>query len=262
MTVEKLLSQYRSMNIIQLEKVFNELLSSNAIEEIKWLDDNGIINQLDSPYFFDMILRIGEDNNIELLDFLMKSPSFTHHITTEKFDILKKTLLKNASDKGHIDMVRYLINSPEIEKTNQYSPYEILQCYFKACDKGYLSIIQYVLGLDKIHEDKNYKKYCDIAFRVACHHSYLDIVRYVLTSPDLKEYANIHTKNDSVIINAINNKNEKIVNFLIFEMNIGLTPNIQEVIEENPHIMKLFEVRGLNNKLKKKDDIIGNKIKI
>lgn len=262
MTVEKLLLQYRSMRIIQLKTTFNELISSNALEEIKLLDDNGIINQLDSPYFFDMILRIGENNNIELLDFFIKSPSFAHHITTENFNVLKKRLLKNASDKGHIDMVRYLINSPQIEKTNQYSTYEILQCYFKACDKGYLSMIQYVLGLDRIHEDKNYKKYCDIAFRVACHYSYLDIARYVLTSPDLKESANIHTKNDSVIIDAIKKNNEKIVNFLIFEMNIGLTKHIQEVIEEKPDIMKLFEVRELNNKLNKKDDSASNKIKI
>lgn len=95
--------------------------------------------------------------------------------------------LRWACENGHLDVVKYLLTSPDLKEHANIHAEQLNNNLMTACKDGDLNSAKEALahGAD-IHADD------DKALRHACHYGHLDVVKYLLTSPDLKEHANGH----------------------------------------------------------------------
>ena len=71
-----------------------------------------------------------------------------------------------------------------------------------------------------------------MGFRSACLAGHLEIVKYLLTSPELKQYADIHALNDEGFIWACKNGHLEVVKCLIIDMNIDKTTHIEDYLND------------------------------
>lgn len=111
------------------------------------------------------------------------------------------------------------------------------------------------------------KKELNVMFKDACAQDDLGEVKYLLTSPDLKEYADIHDDNDYGFKLACFKGYLNIIKFLIFDINIKKTEQIEKYLTKNPNeqVKNMFKIRELNKRLNnelKSDNIINKKIKL
>ena len=120
-------------------------------------------------------------------------------------------------------------------------------------------------------KDKNkYKtltpKQLNKVFIDSCENGYLEVVKYLLTSPDLKEHADIHARNDVGFIGACRNGRLEVVKCLIIDMVIQKTKHIEKYLNENKdnenvqQAIELFNTRDLHHQLNK--NIKDNKEKV
>ena len=100
----------------------------------------------------------------------------------------------------------------------------------------------------------------------ACKNGHLEIVKYLITSPELKEYADIHAQNDWGFIWACRNGHLELVKCLIIDMNIDKTNYIEKYLNENKdnktaqQATELFNTRDLHHQLN--ENIKDNKEKV
>ena len=100
----------------------------------------------------------------------------------------------------------------------------------------------------------------------SCYEGRLEVVKYLLTSPDLKEHADIHARNDVGFIGACRNGRLEVVKCLIIDMVIQKTKHIEKYLNENKdnenvqQAMELFNTRDLHHQLN--ENIKDNKEKV
>lgn len=138
--------------------------------------------------------------------------------------------LRNAASNGNLKVVEFLLeNGADVNATDVFGSFGAL---INASKNGHLDVVKLLLkkgGDDLIHvDDEN-------ALHVAASHNHLSIVELLLDKG-----ANIHSRNNSLLRNAVNNNYLDIVKFLlIFSveindnynrstlLNISKTTNIQ-----------------------------------
>ena len=113
----------------------------------------------------------------------------------------------------------------------------------------------------KLNKQKLNEQFID-----ACRDGHLEVVKYLLTSPDLKEHADIHARNDVGFIGACRNGRLEVVKCLIIDMVIQKTKHIEKYLNENKdnenvqQAMELFNTRDLHHQLN--ENIKDNKEKV
>ena len=116
-----------------------------------------------------------------------------------------------------------MINKEQYQHLNKN---ELKNELLYACRYGYLDIVQYLLTSPdlKKHVDIHCKTPSGWdALIFACINGHLDIAQYLLTSPELKEHANIYHKNndgDNALMFACINGHLNIIQYLIIDMNM------------------------------------------
>jgi hypothetical protein len=230
----------------------------------------------------DILQQCCEDGDLETL----KSLFTCKH--ARKVIAHPNTILSFVAEKGHLELVNYLLTSPDLEEnanimTRNDNPFR------QACINGHLELVKYIL-YDTYERTINFKVSCmdgvtyaansgqlnvlkyfltspDIsptnrlsieygqnkAFKQAVLNGHLNIVQYVLTSPELSEHANIHLDNDVGFDNALQHKHLDILKYFIIDLNIEKTPYILESLSRYPNenVDKYFEIRDLNSELNK-----------
>ena len=163
--------------------------------------------------------------------------------------------LHNACQGGHLQVVKYLLTSPEIIAAGHTYPNLHAKeetAFINACVSGNIELVKYLLtspdvvsfGYPNIHAQN------DLGFRCACYSGHLDMVKYLTSSPELGEHANIHAYGDKGIINACKQGKLGILEYLIFELNLKLTPDINEFLRDsvndntlgNEAVLNMFQV--------------------
>ena len=96
-----------------------------------------------------------------------------------------------ACREGHLDIVKYLLTSPDLIKSLN------------------IDGVEYKFGQADIHADN------DEGVNLACYYGHLEIIKYLLPSKDLKDHADIHADSDDGFILACANNNLDIVKYLL-----------------------------------------------
>ena len=65
-----------------------------------------------------------------------------------------------------------------------------------ACRRGFLEIVKYLLTSPEVKHHADIHRYSDEPIKSACIFGHLDIVKYLLESPDLEDHANIYAEID------------------------------------------------------------------
>lgn len=153
---------------------------------------------------------------------------------------------------GDLDVVRYLLISPELKEHADIHNKDDWVLYY-ACNYGYLDIVKYLLTSSELKEHADIKSLAYRSLKVACCKGHIDIIKYLLTSPELKENVNIHVDNDSIFIYICNQYYIEILQYLIFDYNIEKTEDIKNYLDSNlkKDIVHMFEKREWEKKLKK-----------
>ena len=157
-----------------------------------------------------------------------------------------------------------MINKEQYQHLNKN---ELKNELLYACRYGYLDIVQYLLTSPdlKKHVDIHYKSPSGWdALIFACCYSHLDIAQYLLTSPELKEHADIYHKDndgDNALMYACRYEYLDIIQYLIIDMNMKINKKtIKWLLGENEdkkiynYVLKLIDSRDLYQQLDKSID--------
>lgn len=120
-----------------------------------------------------------------------------------------------------------------------------------ACIHGHINIVKYLLTSPDLTEHADINYYNGYPLQEACYIGHLEVVKYLLTSPELKYHADIHTQKDLSLRWACMNGHLDIINYLIFDYGIERTKYIEEwlINGKREDIMKIFNKRDLGKKL-------------
>ena len=89
-----------------------------------------------------------------------------------------------------------MINQELKEKYKKLNKEELNNQFINACQNDDLDIVQFLLTSPELKEHADVHAKDDLGFRVACRSGRLEVVKYLLTSDELKEHIDIHAEND------------------------------------------------------------------
>ena len=124
-----------------------------------------------------------------------------------------------------------------------------------ACESGHLDVVKYLLTSPDLKEHANIHAREDSGFNWACENGRLEVVKYLLTSTDLKEHADIHANSDWGFRVACENQKYAVINFLVVDMNYNLSMDVRKHINSlnnKEEIFNLFDKRDFERKLQSK----------
>jgi hypothetical protein len=128
--------------------------------------------------------------------------------------------------------------------------FEIKQAFYGACSNNRVDDIKYLLSVNAITE-KDLSSEEDFGLRCACTYGAIDVIKYFMSSDDIFNRHNIHAKKDSAFKSAARMEQFAVIEYLILELNIKKTANIENYLLKNPNktIENIFQVRELNKQL-------------
>ncbi len=115
--------------------------------------------------------------------------------------------------------------------------------FTKACLEGDLETVKYLLTSPNLKEHADIHTRDDQGFICACEQRNFELIKYLLTSPDLKEHSNIHAKDDLALIYATSSGRLDIVRFLTS------SPELKEHINIHDDPFQAFNVACANEQL-------------
>jgi len=115
--------------------------------------------------------------------------------------------------------------------------------FTKACLEGDLEVVKYLLTSPDLKEHADIHTRDDQGFIYACEKRNFELIKYLLTSPELKEHANIHTKDDLALLYATSEGRIDIVKFLTS------SPDLKEHIDIHLDPFQPFTTACANEKL-------------
>ena len=194
-------------------------------------------------------------------------------------DDLNEELI-NACILGNLDIVKYLLTSPELtENANiHYESDFSWNALRYAGEHGNLDIIKYLLTSPDLKEHANIHSKDKYGMNIlihSCSNGYLDIVQYLLTNSDLNAHADINDKDNSgwtALKFACSHNHLDVIEFLLIDMNMKVDNDTLEWLEGKSdkkriynHVLRLIAKRDLYEKLDNIincDNIKSNKIKV
>lgn len=125
------------------------------------------------------------------------------------------------------------------------------RCFRYACEYGHLDIAKYLLTSEELVEKSNLYIHNDYPLISSCRNGHLGIVQFLLSHYELDEHRIMQQA--ACFIIAKRNQNWDIVNFLIFDQNMAITPAVEYIlnndIENREYLTSLFNNRELKKKL-------------
>lgn len=126
---------------------------------------------------------------------------------------------------------------------------EIAEIYRELCQDGQLDLLK-VLYFHKDESIRVTPTYLDNhAIKAAIKYNHLHLVKYILSSEELNEYADIHTSNDFPFIFATIGQRREIIEYLLLDYKINITPKIQEMIDNYMWVKEILDKKQLKEKL-------------
>jgi hypothetical protein len=163
--------------------------------------------------------------------------------------------LSLASGNGNLEEVKFLISCPELEKHTEPGNGNDYALIF-AGYRGHINVVEYLLNLPAYGRE-------DIQCTLfnACEVGQIELVNFLITSDTIPSKANIHHNEDEILYHALKSKNEIVLQYLIFDLQIELTDKLKIELSDanNPFYIQVrqwFENRNLNSELN--NELINN----
>jgi ankyrin repeat protein len=175
-----------------------------------------------------------------------------------------------ACKYGQLEKVKYLLTSPEIfihadinlKYMNTHS-YPLIY----AAKAGHLDVVKYLLEQPNIDIQINN----GASFGYACHQGQLEIAKYLLSNIKYKNSIDLNEVIEYGFSNALASKQNSVLEYLIFELNIERSGYIKDYLEQysdndfKNYIEGLFNKREMKEFLEKEliyDNIIKKSSKL
>jgi ankyrin repeat protein len=187
-----------------------------------------------------------EKGNLELVKYLLTSDELKNKADLHVYE---DDGFLRACANGRLEVIKYFLTSTELKEYRETHA----TGFNLSCENGHLEIVKYLLTSSEMKEPVDINTENNSAFKNACYNGYLNIVTYLLTSDELKDHVDIHVENDTGFKYACSGGYLEIVKYFIFDMAIEKTEAIIDFLMEKPNeqVEKLFNIRELNNKLDK-----------
>jgi hypothetical protein len=168
-------------------------------------------------------------------------------------EVIKRSISR-ACMSGKLEIIKYLISEREKKEGSNFD--EDLNEWLKfAGMKGNIKNFEYLLslGINKdivLNDDNNL---FDEIIESCYSNDKFEMIKYLLGHKEIKGYINIHKDNDSLFKYFCEGHNDEIIKFLIIDLHIEKTKEIEKFLIENPnkHVKNLFEKRDIKIDLDK-----------
>ena len=138
-----------------------------------------------------------------------------------------------------------MINKKTIELYKTLTPKQLNEVFIDSCSNGYLEVVKYLLTSAELKEHADIHTKDDGGFIWACRSGRLEVVKYLLTSPKLTEHADIHASNNLGFRWACDQGHLEVIKYLIIDMNIEKTNYIEKYLNEakdNKYVQQAIEL--------------------
>lgn len=193
-------------------------------------------------------LRNASDNgDLKSIDELLSQKKFRIN------PIPVEDIFQNAFAGGHLDIIKYLLNSPHAKEFHNVA----LDNHFRlGCMCNKRDFVETILNSEEITKRIRYKNVESLALIGAVQKFNFDVVEFLISSPTFKDKLDIHAYDDIVFKNIFQRGSNDMLNYLIFDMNLSLTPSITYYLKtnynqpnKNKQVIGMFEVRDLKIEL-------------
>lgn len=164
-----------------------------------------------------------------------------------------------ACTNGRLDIIKYFFFDPSISDNFNLEKHSY-EAIIRAIHADANKIVEYILNEPEITKHNfNYNK--GFILEAACECGRLDILKYLVDLPHFNKDLDFHFKNDTCFKGASYYGNLDIVEFLIFDMKLEKTKEIENFISINnrninkDQIDRMFNARDLEIDLKNNQDI-------
>jgi ankyrin repeat protein len=212
--------------------------------------NNYIKTELSEERLNNEVNKAVQSNDLEYLKYLFSSPELKTHANPNANG---NRCFELACGYGHLDIVKYLINSPNVKFDTSRKILINSGIIFSIShnQKDLLDYFRYEAQAGTKPTESELETEDKRVLERACAFGYVEIVDYVFKNPK--------TKIDSKYINqlfeqAIYNGHPDLARYFIFEKNIDKTDSLQKILlditdPERKEIENLFELRDTHNSL-------------
>lgn len=213
------------------------------------------LNQFEAPSYEDLnktLVKACEMGHLEIVKYLLTSPEIK-----QKPDIhtSEDAALKGASYNGHLEIVQYLLTSPELTEHAKIKKSEGSTLSFTAMH-GHLDVVKYLLTDPLVKNQSDIRADGDNALSFACYGNHVDVVNYLLTSPEVTERPlNINFG----LKCAVSLGNMETTKYLIFDYGIELTPELKKQLK-NKNNKDLIPFQEVLEMFKERDNQLAGEL--
>lgn len=177
-------------------------------------------------------------------------------------DELNKSLLL-ACKYGWLNKVKYLLTSPDLSNhADINTKYVNIHSYpiIFAAKEGYLDIVKYLIDEPSLEGTLDVKTNEGAVLGYACYQGQLHVAQYLLSNPIYTSQINLDANLEKGFSNALVNKQNKILEYLILELNIAKDGYIEEYLKQysnnefSAYIENLFAKREIKQFLEEELD--------
>ncbi len=254
---DELYERYKDFEKKDLEAHFSQACISGDIEKIKFLLTSDKLKKNINIHFDDDhgFIMACENGQLETVKYLLTSPDLKEHADIHA---CLDWGLSMACRSGNLEIVKYLLTSPDL-KDHAHIHADDDQALFQAFLDGHLHVIKYLLTSPDLKDHATI--YPNDHLRAATSKGYIHILDFLFNSPELKENLSPHQSNDIVFNTACKKQNLEVLNYLIFDLNIDISPYIEYYFNDEQSdfadkVKNLFEMRELNKSLS--EDLSSN----
>jgi ankyrin repeat protein len=150
----------------------------------------------------------------------------------------------HASKNGHIDIVKYLIDTPAVKIGDNFTTPQFGAMV--AAEHGHLDIVKYLLDPNKNYLVNSIQPESEI-FESACRKNNLPILQYLVTLPNYNVQKNIEKGFESSLYKG----NLDNLKYIVFDLNIERNSNVNFYLKKykNDEVERMFQIRDLHNNL-------------
>lgn len=187
--------------------------------------------------------------NLEIVKYLLTSPELKKHANLYASD---DSGFKNACHNGHLDIIEYIITSDELKdypNSRFKNKFTFSDSYVGAIgDFDTFKLLNELLRLSG--EDACILN--EVVIKYAAQRGHSEVVKYMLNYLELDSHPKRNEIKEFSFFWASRKNFLDIANFLIFDMNIEKSEDIEEFLKEEPNkqVEHMFELRKLNGKLR------------
>lgn len=164
-----------------------------------------------------------------------------------------KVFIEAACNHDEVQILDFLLKHPKIIADNFLGNASVAPDSGKY---GCVKVLDYLFNEFPNHKELHSHLTSGFIMTYAADNGQLDVIKYFLNSEYLKQYVDIHVKDDLIIRLAYQKSHLDLVNYLVFDLKMEPTPYLEEYMKSHPELKKIFEKRDLNTQLK--EELISN----